>query len=202
MTAKTVVIAFLARAGSGKTTAAQYLIENHGAVRVSFAGPLKELARGLMDFNDEQLYGSLKETIDERYGMTPRTFLQRLGNQARQIIGENVWIDAAMNTIKENEGRLIVIDDCRYLNEAEAISALYLDGDGKTEGHVIKIVSLDRTSVADPHHPSEAGVDLVPEVLLFATLVNDQHKGLESFKEMVQEVVIDALGVFPGRLRD
>ena len=194
---KNTVIAFLARAGSGKTTATKYLIENHGAVHVSFAGPQKELARGLLEFSDEQLYGSLKETIDERYGLTPRTFLQRLGNQARQVIGETVWIDAAVNTINQpfNEGRLIVIDDCRYPNEAETIAAM-------AGGHVIKIISPDRTSVADPHHPSEAGVDLVPEEHLFTNIVNDQHKGLERFKDQVQDVLADVLGIFPGQLRD
>lgn len=196
MKMKTTVIAFLARAGSGKTTAAQYLVENHNAVRLSFAGPLKELARGLLEFNDEQLYGSLKETVDERYELTPRTFLQRLGNQARQIIGETVWVDAALNTIQQpfNQGRLIVIDDCRYPNEAEAISMLYRLGDGSTEGFVVKIVSPDRTSSADPYHPSEAGVDLVPEGRLFATIVNDQHKGVCAFQQQVQGVLADALG--------
>lgn len=188
---RTPVIAFLARAGSGKSTAADYLIEHHGAVRVSFAGPLKELARGLMDFNDEQLFGSLKETVDGRYGMTPRAFMQRLGNNARQCIGETVWVDAALNAIKKQEGRLVVIDDCRYPNEAEALAAL-------PDSRVIKIVSPDRNSAADPNHPSEAGVDECRPEDIYQTIINDQYKGIELFRSKIQDIAIDALGLYRG----
>ena len=163
------IIAFLARAGSGKTTAAKYLEKKHGAVRVSFAGPLKELAKRLYDLTDEQVYGSLKEEPDERLeelfgdeGVTPRRVLQLLGNQAREIIGRDVWIRAAMNECAKH--RLAVIDDCRYVNEAEAVAAV--------GGLVIKIEAPTRKSSADPNHPSEAEVDRVPEELLTATIEN------------------------------
>lgn len=194
MTSSTVVIAFLARAGSGKSMAAKHLIHRHGAARVSFAGPLKELAKRLLDLSEDQVYGHLKETLDDRYGMTPRVFLQRLGNEARDIIGPRVWIDAALNAIERTSNRLVVIDDCRYVNEAEAIASL-------TNGHVIKIESPDRDSQADPNHPSEAEVDKVPDRFLSGILVNKQEYGPTPFLSALDGLVGELLRVFPGRLR-
>ena len=196
-----IVIAFLARAGSGKSTAAQYLSDRHGAEKVSFAAPLKELAKHLWGFTDSQVYGDNKESADEVLAelwdvdnATPRMALQLLGNQAREIIGKNVWIDAAMNSIEKAESNLVVIDDCRYLNEVMAISEL-------PHGHVIKIVSPDRQSNADPNHPSEAEVDRAPESLLSAIVSNPQSEGLEAFHRTLSACLPSIMNTFPGKLR-
>lgn len=194
---RTTVIAFLARAGSGKTTASNYLVEKHGAIIVSFAAPLKKLAGALFDLSEDQLYGELKEKPDPRQlnNSSPRQLMQALGNEARKCLGESVWINAALNTINQHKGRLIVIDDCRYPNEAEAIANL-------SGGHVVKIISPDRNSKADPNHPSEAGVDLVSDEHLFDVITNTQSLGLDFFEEQIHHVLMRALGIFPGELRD
>lgn len=196
------VIAFLARAGSGKTTASQYLIDNHDAVRVSFAGPLKELAKKLFNLSDGQVYGKYKEDpISGLYRLgqtvTPRMLMQALGANGREFIGARVWIDAALNSIRKAPGNLVVIDDCRYLNEAVFISQL----EGDLRGHVIKIVSPDRQSSADPNHPSEAEVDLAGVELLSSVIVNRQCDGMETYLADVAAVVEPLLGRFPGRMR-
>ena len=45
------------KAGSGKDTAAAYLIEKHGFVKLAFADPLKRFAKGVFGFTSEQLWG-------------------------------------------------------------------------------------------------------------------------------------------------
>lgn len=171
-----VVIAFLGRAGSGKTTCAKWLEAYHGAKRTGFAYPLKVLAKRLLDFSDEQLYGPthVKEEVDARYGFSPRQFLQRLGDFGRQVLGDTVWVDACFNYIasKVERGSLFTIDDCRYFNEAEAVKRMIYDFNG-AEGYVIKLICPDSDSTADPNHPSEAEVDLVPDSYIDATIVSN-----------------------------
>ncbi len=190
---KPTVIALLARAGSGKTTAADYLVGTYGAKKISFAGPLKVLAKTLFDMSDEQVYGSLKEVVDGRYQRTPRQLMQLLGNEARKTFGTDIWIKAAMQTVKEDSAPLYVIDDCRYVNEAVAIHNAQ-----DFVGHVVKINCPDRHkhSSADPNHPSEAQVDLVPEEYIFSTILNTHVQGISNFKDHLAGLCA-AIGVKP-----
>ena len=98
-------IAFTGRAGSGKTTLADYLVENYGFVKYSFAAAVKETAR-------------------ELFGMTEkdRTLLQGIGDKMRQI-DECVWIRYVMNHVIAEGFDDVVIDDLRYANEAYFLKA-------------------------------------------------------------------------------
>lgn len=50
----------------GKDTTAKYLVDNYGFQSFAFATPLKELAKRLFGFTDEQLYGNDRDVIDSR----------------------------------------------------------------------------------------------------------------------------------------
>lgn len=194
MELKPTVIALLGRAGSGKSTAAKHIVEEYGARKVSFAGPLKELARLLMDFSDEQLYGTqeAKETVDPRYGMTSRQFLQRLGNGARETIGRDVWANALLFNILQTFSRegqnasLFVIDDCRYRNEAKMIVE-----NEAWNGFVVKLECPDAQTVADPNHPSEAEVDMVPPDHISRRIVSCRSPGSKDLLDRVTQVMQD-----------
>jgi len=182
------VIAFLARAGSGKTTAAEFLRKNHGAVRLSFAGPLKYMAMMVGELSQCQVFGDKKEEMDDRLGMSPRSYLQRMGSAAKVCMGDEVWVHALLHKIKQEEEKgteIVVVDDCRYMNEAKAMKALY-------NGHVIKI----EADVPKMQHPSEAEVDLVPMDDITITLHNDKSLGLKSFEDQIQGVLLKCLGIF------
>lgn len=203
---KPLVIALLGRAGSGKSTTAQYIQDKLDATRISFAGPLKGLAKHLMGFTDEQVYGSEKEVIDSRVrgllsgidlaghefvrdAYTPRVFLQRLGNGAREFIHNRVWIEAAIDKAVNGTNQIYVIDDCRYVNEAEAIHA-----DPRIDGRVIKIDGIGRQSDADPNHPSEAQVDQVPSQFIDFLITNDISNGLDTLHAEV-DLVLEKLSI-------
>ncbi len=163
------VIALLGRAGSGKSTVADHLELIYGASVISFAKNVKELASRLLDFEHKQLYGTQaeKEAVDPRYGFSARQFLQRVGNETREVVGDRVWLDALLNTVFESDSDLFVIDDCRYVNEAECIAK-----DDRIDGYVIKLECPDAPSTADPNHPSEREVDEVPAELITAKIVS------------------------------
>lgn len=151
-----VVIGLLGRAGSGKSTSAMYLENKYGAKRYSFAAPVKELAKRLWDFSDEQLYGTQeqKEAIDPRWGISPRTAMIRLGDEARNVVDNLIWVNACFNKILRDAPKIAVIEDTRYPNEVAAIK-LHTQFDGK----VIKLEYANRKSAVDPNAPSERSVD-------------------------------------------
>ena len=78
------IIGIVGKKGSGKDTAGEYLIEKYGYVRFAFGDKVKEVAKALFNFSDEQLYGKLKDSIDERYNLKPRQVFQRLGTEFGQ----------------------------------------------------------------------------------------------------------------------
>jgi hypothetical protein len=118
------------KAGCGKSTIAQTLVDRGLAQRVRFAGPLKDglVAMGL---SREQVDGSEKETPTPLLcGRTPRYAMQKMGTEfGRDMIGPDVWVRLAMHRVDELlvSGVNVVIDDLRFDNEAQAI----LERDGQ-----------------------------------------------------------------------
>jgi hypothetical protein len=69
------IIGICGKAGSGKDTTADFLVKNHGFVKVAFADVLKRIVREDFDFSDEQLFGpsQYRNEPDMRY---PRPFTE------------------------------------------------------------------------------------------------------------------------------
>ena len=143
------VIALTGLAGSGKSTASKYLVEKHGYQLVKFAGPLKDMLRAI-GLNEVQIEGELKEEPCEwLQGATPRHAMQTLGTQwGRACIGPSFWIDLWVRRVNQiiAEGKRVVVDDCRFPNEADEVR--------KLGGVVWQLVG--RGGIAGSHE-SEAG---------------------------------------------
>lgn len=63
------IIGISGHLGSGKDTAADYLVENYGCVKQPLAKPIKEFAKKVFHFTDEQLYGpsDYRNELDPRF---------------------------------------------------------------------------------------------------------------------------------------
>jgi hypothetical protein len=121
-----VIIGFSGPAGAGKSTAAKYLMQEHGFRLVKFAGPLKAMMRALLpeDDQNEWLEGALKETVHPDLGCTPRHAMQTLGTEwGRNCIHPDLWINLARSDILDG-GDDVVLDDVRFQNEYEMIKAI------------------------------------------------------------------------------
>lgn len=166
-------------ARSGKDEAAKVLVEEFGFTRVAFADKLREVLYQLNPILDARqvVYGTtgwnetptvvtqytlLQNVIDavgwDNYKSGPhgpeiRRLLQRLGTEAgRQTLWDSIWVDAAFANATEDSR--IVVTDCRFPNEAEAI---------KSRGGVIW--RIERRGVGPAVgtdgtvHPSETSLD-------------------------------------------
>jgi hypothetical protein len=120
--------------GSGKDTAANYLVGWHGFRRDSFAGALKDAVASVFGWDRELLEGlttearAWREQVDpwwaERLNMphlTPRWILQYWGTEVcRQGFHDDIWIAALENRLRQRTGHT-VISDVRFPNEIKAI---------------------------------------------------------------------------------
>ena len=120
--------------GSGKDTAANYLVGWHGFRRDSFAGALKDAVAHVFGWDRELLEGlttearAWREQVDpwwaERLNMphlTPRWVLQYWGTEVcRQGFHDDIWIAALENRLRQRTGHT-VISDVRFPNEVHAI---------------------------------------------------------------------------------
>lgn len=141
-------VVFTGRAQSGKTTCANLLVER-GYTKLSFADPLKRMLQALTIVTDK------KATPSVLCGKTVREALQTLGTEwGRKLIGENIWVEYTAEKVRQlildyenGTGKGIVIDDCRFDNEASAMRCL-----GAT------IVGVSREQEEVMLHESEKGV--------------------------------------------
>jgi hypothetical protein len=119
--------------GSGKDTVADYLTTFHGFKRVSFASSLKDAVSSVFGWDREMLEGSTKTSREwreqkdvwwsERLGMeiTPRWVLQYWGTDVlRNHFHTDIWVASVENKLRQAKDN-IVITDCRFANEVNAI---------------------------------------------------------------------------------
>jgi hypothetical protein len=120
--------------GSGKDTAANYLVGWHGFRRDSFAGALKDAVAQVFGWDRELLEGlttearAWREQVDpwwaERLDMptlTPRWVLQYWGTEVcRTGFHDDIWIAALENRLRQRTGHT-VISDVRFPNEVASI---------------------------------------------------------------------------------
>ena len=121
------LIGLIGFARAGKTTVAGLLAEQHGFERQRFAGPLKDMLRAI-GLTDYEIEGAGKEApCDMLAGRSPRYAMQTLGAEwGRGHISPSFWTELAARRIAAalDSGRSVVVEDCRYVNEADAIRAL------------------------------------------------------------------------------
>lgn len=122
---KRTIIALTGLAGSGKSTAAMHMVEHHGFHRVRFAGPLKDMMRAL-GLTEREIEGDRKEVpCDLLGGKTPRYAMQTIGTEwGRRLVHPDLWVRAWQKAVDAlPAGVPVVVDDCRFPNEAAAVCA-------------------------------------------------------------------------------
>ena len=145
MSDENIKIALCGKQGTGKTTAADYLIENYNFKRASFADKIKQVAMDLFGASHDEVYVSKSK----------RPLLQSIGYHMREI-DRHVWTKYLTRQIKDNKQN-IVIDDVRMKSEFDAL---------KEVGFILVKIECNKeecksriTSFANENDPTETEMD-------------------------------------------
>lgn len=127
------IVGFVGFIGSGKDTAADYLVNFHGYRRDSFANTLKDAVACVFGWDRVLLEGRTTEAREWREqpdvwwsnrlkrNITPRLMLQLWGTEVcRNAFHDDIWIASLENKMRKT-GDNIVISDVRFPNEIKAI---------------------------------------------------------------------------------
>jgi hypothetical protein len=128
------IIGIIGWIGSGKDTAAEYLVEKHDFTQLGFADSLKLAVADIFHWDFELLLGHTKESREwreqvdtwwsNRLGMpdlTPRKVLQQWGTEVgRNSFHQDIWIASVEKKLLQSN-KNIVVSDCRFKNEINAI---------------------------------------------------------------------------------
>ena len=177
------IVAFTGFAGAGKSEASKYLVNNHGYTLLKFASGLKDMLKAL-GLSHEQIEGRLKEVPSHLLcGKTPRHAMITLGTEwGRDLIGGDLWTNVLLSKIESLESLYrcpkVVIDDCRFINEASMIQRkggliveVVRPGVGPVSNHQSEMEHLEFKGVELLHN--DAGVpglwNLLDSLLLMET---------------------------------
>lgn len=130
------LIAICGLIGTGKDTIADFLVNDHGYARASFAGALKDAVAAVFSWDRELLEGRTdesrvwRETVDpwwanrlEMPELTPRLVLQLWGTEVcRKGFHDSIWVASVENKLRLTDAS-IVLTDCRFPNEINAMRA-------------------------------------------------------------------------------
>jgi hypothetical protein len=128
------IIGFVGLIGSGKDTAADYLVNFHGFRRDSFAATLKDAVSAVFGWDRLMLEGrtaesrAWREQVDtwwaQRLNMphlTPRWILQHWGTDVlRNHFNDDIWIASLEHKLQRSTDN-VVISDVRFPNEIKTI---------------------------------------------------------------------------------
>jgi hypothetical protein len=157
------IIGLVGFAGSGKDTVADYLCTHYQFTRNSFAASVKDVLSNVFQWDRALLEGvteesrQWRETINEWWAtrlnipnLTPRLMMQHIGTEIfRDQFHNEIWI-ASLERKLLDSSQNIVITDCRFENEINAI---------RTIGG--KIVSILRYPYPSWYSPGYYNIDLL-----------------------------------------
>ena len=161
------IIGLTGKARSGKTTMADYLCKEHGFIKINFKDALvqemkenfpdllKEIGYTVDMFNQYATGIGESTPVSELFDTKPplmRALMQNYGTDVRRKDDDKYWVqkwaDKVGRTVEETN---VVVDDCRFLNEADAVKLM--------GGEIVKV---KRTDIIDTgNHQSEIEMDLI-----------------------------------------
>lgn len=150
------IVCLSGRAGVGKDTLADHLVDQYGFVKMSLADPIKQLLNQrfgwTMDDWQNRVWKELPQVHvpDMDVWVSPRQLAQWLGTEVgRHLAGPDVWVKALWKDYcTKHSPRPLVIPDVRFDNEAQFFRDLGA-----------KVVLIERSEVeAVAQHVSENGL--------------------------------------------
>jgi len=139
--------------------------------RVGLADPLRAFSYAVFgEYGDE-----MKEIVNDQLGFSPRILMQKCGTEfMRNTFGDDIWLRIAKNKIDQinNDGKIPVITDVRFSNEAEFV---------KNQGGIV--IQIKRNGFGGSGHASEKGIDdkLVDFIIENNGTMQDYERSINNF---------------------
>lgn len=199
-------IGLIGKMHSGKGEIAAHLVATHGFHKLAFADPVKDASVAAINAalasigREPTMTRELLERDKAQLRLLPQFIGTELG---RQYLGDpNIWIDMLLAKVREiGAGRHIVVDDCRFPNEAAALkgAGFSLVRVERPEplrfGNIWNAMRAAEPGLSDReygaragramHHPSETEVDTIA-----ADVVLDNDGSLRDLRRLVDQVVV------------
>ena len=169
------IIGLVGRSRSGKDTVATLLQELNPARPFAIArlsAPIKDAARALFQFTDQQIEGAEKEVVDPRWNVTPRQVFQSITEHTMNAMGTDFFTRVFYE--KYDQGILppnVIIPDIRYDHDIQEIK--------RRNGLIFKVErdSLPVTYDCENHldaYTTDDGLSIIPN-----------HGSLETLRDTV-----------------
>ena len=189
MTQPRLIGIYAGASGSGKTTAARYLADQHNFAVISFATPLKRMVAAFLNSYGyspdevQDLIANRKHEVLPDLKISPRQLMQTLGNEwGRECVSRDVWLKAWEMSCDRYLalGMNVVCDDCRYPNEAALI---------KEKGGELWRIDRPKTAILY-EHSSEGGLDTYRDWDCVLKNVGDQDDLRRSVFELLEPLPV------------
>jgi hypothetical protein len=186
------IICLIGQKRVGKDTVADIIKEQDPAFqRFALADPIKDIARIMFSFNEDQLYGAGKDVISSDWGIRPRDFFERFGTDIMQfdiykylpalegvVPKREFWVQSLIRKIKATGCQKVIITDVRGEHELDAIKAAW------PHARFIKI-TRDLNCTESSTHITQQEPELIP--LDKIDVVIDNTGTLEELKAKVKK---------------
>jgi len=159
------LIGITGKAGSGKDTAADHIVDKYGYRKHNLADPIKKALNAMfgwdMSYWEDRVW---KESPLPKIGKSPRFLAQALGTEwGREIVNEQIWLHIAEDLVDSvacanyyYQG--VVMPDFRFYNEALWLVGLQNNSFSVSKSKMIHIERPYTDYVDNTKHSSEAGI--------------------------------------------
>lgn len=205
MNENVLIVAFVGKKRSGKDTAGNYFVSNHGYTYAQkLAAPIKDIGRMLFGWSQDMVEGVNynREQLIPELGMSVRQFLQECGSLFKydlsdripdygDKVGPKIWAEVCARWLDKQKPGQYVLTDVRFPEEIQVLKSKF------KHVYVVKLIS---NRSPEDKHISETAVDTVPfnfcvvndgydtysqlyaELDAISELINDQYYTVETGK--------------------
>jgi len=114
------LIGVCGKAGSGKDTIGDYLVEKYGFKKIALADPIKRLVKDIFALDDHTVYDrdAREKNLERWEGWSVRRLLQYIGTELfRENIDDAIWVKSLWYKIQDDKSCNYVVTDVRFPNE-------------------------------------------------------------------------------------
>lgn len=132
------LIGICGKAGAGKDTVGDYLIEKYGFEKIALADPIKRLVQDVFVLDSHTVYDRVarEQELPQWKNWTVRKLLQYVGTELfRNNIDAEIWVKSLWFRVASNPNKNYVVSDCRFPNEIN-----FLKENGKDKFTSIKVI--------------------------------------------------------------